>query len=166
VIVPIPIDPDSGLSLADEGPGDRQRFAGIFHAAWNLLQAADRERIVDWWHAGFAGEPSPQIHLMADYELPAAAESFGHRLFFNAGVADLMPEAILSSLIGHELAHVLHYATPGSAANQFPPNYNAKEAEADATADAWGFSMADLRAWANANAQAIIGQTGSPNVGW
>jgi hypothetical protein len=98
--------------------------------------------------------------------LAAAAETFGHHLNFNATVGDTMPLPILRSLIGHELAHVYHYATPGSYANEFRPNHAAKESEADNTADGWGFSMHELRAWANANVGVIVAATRSPNVGW
>ena len=91
---------------------------------------------------------------------------FGHTIFFNADVAVAMPDDILRHLIGHELAHVWHYSSPASATNKAPGNFKAKEEEADALAESWGFRMADLRTWANANSGTIVARTGNPNIGW
>jgi len=77
-----------------------------------------------------------------------------------------MPDAILADLIGHELAHVWHFSLPGSFANTIGAAHQQREGEADATADGWGFSMANLRQWANANGAAIVAATGNQNVGW
>ncbi|EAQ81584.1 hypothetical protein [Blastopirellula marina] len=164
--MPISIDTASGLQLADGSDGARQRFANVFRTAWLTIPAADQQRIVTWWQPGFAGQASPQVQLLANYNMAAAAEAFGHHLNFNSDVCDLMPDAILADLIGHELAHVWHYAQQGSFANTIGATHQQRENEADATADGWGFCMANLRAWANANATAIVAATGNQNVGW
>jgi len=77
-----------------------------------------------------------------------------------------MPDAILASLIGHELAHVWHYSPSGSFANTVGATHQRRENEADTTADGWGLSTANLRAWANAKPTAIVEATGNANVGW
>ncbi len=165
-VLPIPIDAASGLELADGSDGNRQRFADVFRAAWVAIPGADQQRLVVWWQAGFAGQSSPVLELLANYQMAAAAEAFGHHLNFKSGVCDLMPDAILADLIGHELGHVLHFARPGSFANTIGATHQQKETEADTAANGWGFSMANLRAWANGNSVAIVAATGNQNVGW
>ena len=165
-IMPIQIDVASGLELADGNDGNRQRFVDVFRAAWLTIPVADQQRMVTWWQAGFAGQSSPQVQLLANYQLAAAVEAFGHHLNFNSQTCDLMPDAILADLIGHELAHVWHFARPGSFANTIGASHQQRENEADATADGWGFSMANLRPWANAVAAAIVAATGNQNIGW
>jgi len=98
--------------------------------------------------------------------MAAAVEAFGHHLNFNSQICDQMPDAVFADLIGHELAHVWHFARPGSFANTIGAAHQQRENEADATADGWGFSMSDLREWATANAAAIVVATGNQNVGW
>jgi hypothetical protein len=165
-VMPIAIDAASGIELADGNDGNRQRFGDVFRAVWLAIPHGDRQQIVVWWHAGFAGQASPLVQLLANYQMTAAAEAFGHHLNFNADVCDLMPDAILADLIGHELSHVWHYARPASFANKIGATHQEREDEADATATGWGFSMVNLRTWANANAAAIVAATGNPNIGW
>ena len=164
--MPIPIDVGSGLELADGNDGNRQRFADVFRTAWLAIPGADQQPMVVWWHAGFAGDPSPVVQLLANYHMAAAAEAFGHHLNFNSEVCDQMPNAILADLIGHELGHVFHFARLGSFANTLGATHQQRETEADNTANAWGFNMADLRAWANANAAVVVAATGNQNIGW
>lgn len=165
--MPIEIDARCGLFLPDTGPGDRQRFAAIFRAAWQQIPAEDRETICRSWAKGIVTQGfSPVVDFLLGYYLAGECREFGHTIYFNADVATAMPDQILSHLVGHEPAHVWHYANPASSTNKDPRNGNAKEDEADDPADRWGFSMAELRKWANANSGVIVARTGNPNVGW
>jgi hypothetical protein len=113
--MPIDVNAASGVSIPTAG--NRQRFADVFWAAWLTITAPDRQVIVAWWGLGIVGRSaSPTIHLVTNDNLPASAEcqAFEHTMRFNAGVADLMPDGVLASLIGHELPHVRHFARPGS----------------------------------------------------
>lgn len=106
------------------------------------------------------------VELLSNYQMAATVEAFGYHLNFNSGTCDQMSDAILADLIGHELAHVWHFARPGRFANTIGGTHQKRENEADATADGWGISMVNLRAWANANAVAIVASTRNQNVSW
>jgi hypothetical protein len=166
IVMPIEIDPDTGLHLIEGKDGNRQRFASVFRTTWLKIPDADRQIIADWWQKGFACRQSPRIELLAAYTFAAAAESFGHHLNFNSAVCDAMPDTILSDLISHELAHVFHYAQSGSFANKIGATHQLRENEADSTANSWGFNMANLRGWANDHSALIVNATGNTVVGW
>ena len=165
--MPIEIDAGCKLSLPDAGPGNRKRFAALFQSAWGQIPDEAREVICRWWGKGIVTQAtSLVIDFLLGYHLAGECREFGHTIYFNADVADAMPDDILPNLIGHELAHVWHYTNPESDTNKAPGNVKAKEDEADALADSWGFRMEDLRDWANENSGTIVARTGNPNVGW
>ena len=146
-----------GLLIDSEGPGDRERFADAFREVWEGLLPADREVIAAYWAKGTPmQEESPVVSLVANYFLPGNNDNFGHMLTFNAAAADLFAEAhFLCSLIAHELGHVYRFATESPAHSAFPPDKQAKEDEADAKAEEWGYNMPEMRVWATEQAEQV-----------
>ena len=148
--MPIEINSEAGLSITTEGAGNRQRFAEVFGQVWQSIPAEEREEIVAHWEEGFAGQVSPQIELLAEYELPGKNDAFGNILYFNAEVAELLDDAdLLPDLIAHELGHVYCFSISAPGHASFPPIVLAKEDEADAKANDWGYDMHTLRNWTN-----------------
>ncbi len=144
--MPIEIDADAGMSIETEGNGNRQRFAHVFRQVWIGVPATDREAMVAHWISGIVGQDhSPQIELHAAADKPGNNDGFGNTLTFNSCVAELLAEVdLLADLIAHELGHVYCFATNASAHSTFPPNTEAKEDEADATAVRWGLRHTSL----------------------
>jgi hypothetical protein len=157
--MPIEIDADAGLSIATQGAGNRQQFADAFHEVWESIPQADRDVMTAYWEVGTPlQENSPVVELLANYDRPGNNDFFGNTLYFNAGVADLLAAAdLLHSLIAHELGHVFCYGSQTVAHTAHPANVPAKEDEADAKAEEWGYDMEALRDWTNDHAAEMAG---------
>lgn len=109
--MPMDIDATIGLVLAEDGPGDRERFVRVFRRVWQSLRPDYRDRIIRYW-AKFPG--SPLVEMITGYRYPGENDDYGCIIRFNAAAVDWMPEEKLAGLIAHELGHVWHYANPDS----------------------------------------------------
>lgn len=150
----IELDAASGLTLPDDGPGNRGRFAAVFQGVWQKIPGEDRDRILVYWRKS---RGAPLIDLVSRFKLPGENDKYGDVIRFNAEAADWMPEDKLAGLIAHELAHVWHYGNPESESSKKTGRVpievltGIKEREADELATAWGYDMTGLREWGNAN---------------
>ena len=119
----LPILPRSGLWLFHTD-GNGPRFARLFAETWRRVPLCGRRRILKFWREHRpSGGPSrgwPHIELIEDKsnfhhsdgegEVVGQAQKRGGQLAFKSGAVDNAPVETVVAMIGHELAHVYHYA--------------------------------------------------------
>lgn len=161
---------------------DLERFARVFRLAWRHIPVGERRRLLTYWQAlptypGFA----PRFVILDDLfnrgqDLNALGFChFGSNSFeFLADAVNLMPDNILSTLIAHELAHVVfrlrcREEQPGDFASglflsiEGEPEQEGEgvddflswrwqeEQDVRELQDSWGFDEFDFCAWLDEN---------------
>ncbi len=145
----VQITPQLTINLHHPPEFDSNPFLILFSDVWQEVLDIDKVPMLALWVVGFAGEPAPVIGLGTMIEIPGKTENGGMILGFHSSVLDGMSELFVKQLIAHERGHVRKYADPNSFANTQPNNNQAKEDEADAVAESWGFNMVEMRTTAN-----------------
>lgn len=153
----LPIAPHDGLYLdcrpaggaAPVHPGD-VHLARVFGRVWGWIPAEARGGMLGHWQALWAGAPAwargrpcgPVVEALEDWpgqfdagsgiRVYGELVSPGGHLRFWSVATDAMPDDLLGWLVAHELGHASHAAVGLSFRS-----LDAKEAFADARADAW-----------------------------
>lgn len=158
-----------GLFALEEWSDDARVFLGRFQKVWDSLPFGDRQVMFAFWEkrileAVASGADRKSIRLI---QLSETVFSLSERCacVFSSGVMAFRPSAILNapdfavcSIIAHELAHVMQFATnwTENQAQIKAAMVVAAEIDAHARCDAWGWPRCSIAYFYASDTQASI----------
>jgi hypothetical protein len=139
----------------------RRPFCGVFRNVWLGLRTSGkfgyRQDMLRYWAQAAEQRLALdfECHLIGGYEQPSRTFTF------NIECVELaLQHGQLGNLIAHELGHAWHDTQPQSNIRVHGPTAPGSELEANDIATKWGYDMAALEAWRDANHHQIGTFTG------